>query len=234
MSGATCTKKRGVPFFRAHFWGKRSSSKTRSLPSLFSFRFTTREKANTDHRIKRVEYRQIYIYTRARTMGSLFQVYNSFHLGAYQVAINEASDLLDLSPSESVEKDCYVYRSYIALGSYQVRLFSRFFRPDRVRFICVFLVSLSRCIVSLSVRVSRRFSRRSFFRVDLFERSREIGRMKILASRALSSVSLSLSPSLCRRESLLTNFLSLSLSLPLKNSWSWTKSRTIPRPLYKR
>jgi len=53
-------------------------------------------------------------------MGSLFQVYNSFHLGAYQVAINEASDLLDLSPSESVEKDCYVYRSYIALGSYQL------------------------------------------------------------------------------------------------------------------
>jgi coatomer protein complex subunit epsilon len=53
-------------------------------------------------------------------MGSLFQVYNSFHLGAYQVAINEASDLLDLSPSESVEKDCYVYRSYIALGSHQL------------------------------------------------------------------------------------------------------------------
>jgi len=168
-------------------------------------------------------------------MGSLFQVYNSFHLGAYQVAINEASDLLDLSPSESVEKDCYVYRSYIALGSYQVRLFSRFFRPDRVRFICVFLVSLSRCIVSLSVRVSRRFSRRSFFRVDLFERSRvKLEGMKTLASRALSFVSLSLSPSLCRHESLLTNFLSLSLSLPLKNSWSWTKSRTIPRPLYKR
>lgn len=147
MSGATCTKKRGVPFFRAHFWGKRSSSKTRSLPSLFSFRFTTREKANTDHRIKHADV-PLDIY--ARTMGSLFQVYNSFHLGAYQVAINEASDLLDLSPSESVEKDCYVYRSYIALGSYQVRLFWRFFRPDRVRFICVFLVSLSRCI-SLSL-----------------------------------------------------------------------------------
>jgi hypothetical protein len=97
-------------------------------------------------------------------MGSLFQVYNSFHLGAYQVAINEASDLLDLSPSESVEKDCYVYRSYIALGSYQVRVFSRFFRRDRFVFF-VLLVSLS---VHLSVRVSEVF-RRSFFRVDAFE-----------------------------------------------------------------
>ena len=158
MSGATCTKKRGVPFFRAHFWGKRSSSKTRSLPSLFSFRFTTREKANTDHRIKRVEYRQIYIHTRAHTMGSLFQVYNSFHLGAYQVAINEASDLLDLSPSESVEKDCYVYRSYIALGSYQVRLFSRFFQTRSSSFyLCLFSLSLSVHRFSLCARFAEVF-----------------------------------------------------------------------------
>ena len=125
-------------------------------------------------------------------MGSLFQVYNSFHLGAYQVAINEASDLLDLSPSESVEKDCYVYRSYIALGSYQVRLFSRvvfFFRLlDRFSF-----------SVHLSLRVFSEVFRRSFFRVfgRLNERgSREIGRMSV--ERAfLSFLSLSLSSSLC-------------------------------------
>ena len=59
-------------------------------------------------------------------MGSLFPIQNAFHLGAYQVAINEAADLdstgTSLSSSDAIEKDCYVYRSYIALGSYQVRL----------------------------------------------------------------------------------------------------------------
>jgi coatomer protein complex subunit epsilon len=55
---------------------------------------------------------------------SLFSVCNAFHLGAYQVAINEASELNDteLSATERVEKDCYAYRSYVALGSYQVRI----------------------------------------------------------------------------------------------------------------
>ena len=52
---------------------------------------------------------------------SLFSVCNAFHLGAYQVAINEASELnTELSAAEQVEKDCYAYRSYVALGSYQV------------------------------------------------------------------------------------------------------------------
>ena len=53
---------------------------------------------------------------------SLFSVCNAFHLGAYQVAINEASELNTegLSATEQVEKDCYAYRSYVALGSYQV------------------------------------------------------------------------------------------------------------------
>ena len=58
------------------------------------------------------------------TSSSLFSVCNAFHLGAYQVAINEASELNDteLSATERVEKDCYAYRSYVALGSYQVRI----------------------------------------------------------------------------------------------------------------
>ena len=64
--------------------------------------------------------------TRTLKMGSLFPIQNAFHLGAYQVAINEAADLdstgTSLSSSDAIEKDCYVYRSYIALGSYQVRL----------------------------------------------------------------------------------------------------------------
>ena len=38
-----------------------------------------------------------------------------------QVAINEGADLSDLSDNAAVERDCYVYRSYIALGSHQAR-----------------------------------------------------------------------------------------------------------------
>eukprot|EP00271_Cylindrocystis_brebissonii_P020825 TRINITY_DN70_c0_g2_i1.p1 TRINITY_DN70_c0_g2~~TRINITY_DN70_c0_g2_i1.p1 ORF type:complete len:288 (-),score=66.76 TRINITY_DN70_c0_g2_i1:825-1688(-) len=50
---------------------------------------------------------------------ALFVLRNNFYLGAYQQAINE-SDLAGLSEAETIEKDCLVYRSYIALGSYQV------------------------------------------------------------------------------------------------------------------
>ena len=50
----------------------------------------------------------------------LFPVRNSFYLGAYQAAIAEASDLEDLSDADKVERDLFVYRSYIELGSYEV------------------------------------------------------------------------------------------------------------------
>ncbi|KAF5730120.1 coatomer subunit epsilon-1 [Tripterygium wilfordii] len=46
----------------------------------------------------------------------LFYLRNNFYLGAYQAAINNS----DLSPEDAVERDCLVYRSYIALGSYQL------------------------------------------------------------------------------------------------------------------
>ncbi|KAJ4702826.1 Coatomer epsilon subunit [Melia azedarach] len=49
----------------------------------------------------------------------LFNLRNNFYLGAYQAAINN-SDLPHLSPEDAVERDCLVYRSYIALGSYQL------------------------------------------------------------------------------------------------------------------
>jgi len=53
----------------------------------------------------------------------LFSVKNSFYLGAYNNAINDAADLDgQLSEIESVERDVLVYRSYIALGSYEVVL----------------------------------------------------------------------------------------------------------------
>ena len=50
----------------------------------------------------------------------LFSLRNHFYLGAYQAAIAEASDLEGLSESEKNERDSFVYRSYIELGSYEV------------------------------------------------------------------------------------------------------------------
>ncbi|KAJ6980421.1 coatomer subunit epsilon-1 [Populus alba] len=49
----------------------------------------------------------------------LFNLRNNFYLGAYQAAIN-TSDLPNLSPDDAVERDSLVYRSYIALSSYQL------------------------------------------------------------------------------------------------------------------
>ncbi|GMI91995.1 epsilon1 Coat Protein [Hibiscus trionum] len=49
----------------------------------------------------------------------LFSLRNNFYLGSYQVAINN-SDIPHLSADDAVERDCLVYRSYIALGSYQL------------------------------------------------------------------------------------------------------------------
>ncbi|XP_031481190.1 coatomer subunit epsilon-1-like [Nymphaea colorata] len=46
---------------------------------------------------------------------NLFSLRNNFYLGAYQAAINN-SDLRGLSEEESIERDCIVYRSYIAQG----------------------------------------------------------------------------------------------------------------------
>jgi coatomer protein complex subunit epsilon len=50
----------------------------------------------------------------------LFAVRNNYYLGAYQNAINEASDLEGLADQEQIERDSFVYRSYIASGSYEV------------------------------------------------------------------------------------------------------------------
>ncbi|XP_058072206.1 coatomer subunit epsilon-1-like [Magnolia sinica] len=49
----------------------------------------------------------------------LFGLRNNFYLGAYQAAIN-CSDVPDLSQECAIERDSLVYRSYIALGSYQL------------------------------------------------------------------------------------------------------------------
>jgi coatomer subunit epsilon len=50
----------------------------------------------------------------------LFAVRNNFYLGAFQHAISEASDLESLDDADKLERDIFVYRSYIELGSYEV------------------------------------------------------------------------------------------------------------------
>ncbi|XP_069149637.1 coatomer subunit epsilon-1 [Solanum lycopersicum] len=49
----------------------------------------------------------------------LFGLRNNFYIGAYQAAINN-SDVPNLSQEDAVERDTLVYRSYIALSSYQL------------------------------------------------------------------------------------------------------------------
>jgi hypothetical protein len=55
----------------------------------------------------------------------LFMLRNYYLIGAYNAAINEASDLEGLPAPLQVEKDAYVYRSYIELGSHDVSCFKR-------------------------------------------------------------------------------------------------------------
>jgi hypothetical protein len=55
----------------------------------------------------------------------LFPVHNNFHIGAYQSAINAGADLSDLGETEATERDAFVYRAYIALGSHQARAVPR-------------------------------------------------------------------------------------------------------------
>jgi coatomer protein complex subunit epsilon len=50
----------------------------------------------------------------------LFSVRNNFYLGAFNTVLNDAPDL-DVSDVEAIERDTFIYRSYIALGSYEVR-----------------------------------------------------------------------------------------------------------------
>lgn len=49
----------------------------------------------------------------------LFNLRNNFYIGAYQAAINSGA-VRNLSEEDSIERDCFIYRSYIAQGSYQL------------------------------------------------------------------------------------------------------------------
>ena len=75
----------------------------------------------------------------------LFNLRNQFYLGAYQTAINN-SEIPHLSPEDAVERDCLVFRSYIALGSYQVSL-NRRSLASRISRLTDLLIRISLCVV---------------------------------------------------------------------------------------
>lgn len=52
----------------------------------------------------------------------LFTLRNHFWLGSYQLAIAEGSGLGRLPDSLRVERDEFIYRSYLALGQYSIVL----------------------------------------------------------------------------------------------------------------
>lgn len=52
----------------------------------------------------------------------LFTLRNHFWLGSYQLAIAEGSGLGRLPDNLRVERDEFIYRSYLALGQYSIVL----------------------------------------------------------------------------------------------------------------
>ncbi|XP_026325915.1 coatomer subunit epsilon [Hyposmocoma kahamanoa] len=52
----------------------------------------------------------------------LFDVKNAFYVGNYQQAINEAQSVKPSSPLVALQRDAYLYRSYIAQGNYRIVL----------------------------------------------------------------------------------------------------------------
>ncbi|CAH0718126.1 unnamed protein product, partial [Brenthis ino] len=52
----------------------------------------------------------------------LFDVKNAYYVGNYQQAINEAQNVNSSSPMVTLQRDAFLYRSYIAQGNYRIVL----------------------------------------------------------------------------------------------------------------
>ncbi|XP_047506201.1 coatomer subunit epsilon [Pieris napi] len=59
---------------------------------------------------------------RQQDVDKLFHVKNAFYVGNYQQAINDAQHVVGSSPLVTLERDAFLYRSYIAQGNYRIVL----------------------------------------------------------------------------------------------------------------
>ncbi|CAH4021058.1 coatomer subunit epsilon [Pieris brassicae] len=59
---------------------------------------------------------------RQQDVDKLFHVKNAFYVGNYQQAINDAQHVIGSSPLVTLERDAFLYRSYIAQGNYRIVL----------------------------------------------------------------------------------------------------------------
>ena len=55
---------------------------------------------------------------QAADVDELFEVRNSFYIGNFQHAINEAQSLNPVSADTRIERDVFLYRAYTAQGKY--------------------------------------------------------------------------------------------------------------------
>ena len=51
----------------------------------------------------------------------LWTTRNSFYVGAFQAAVADAADLEGLDDATALERDAFVFRCYVELGSHEVR-----------------------------------------------------------------------------------------------------------------
>ncbi|CAK1542020.1 unnamed protein product [Leptosia nina] len=59
---------------------------------------------------------------RQQEVDELFDVKNAFYVGNYQQAINEAQNVNPSSPLIALQRDAFLYRSYIAQGNFRIVL----------------------------------------------------------------------------------------------------------------
>lgn len=90
------------------------------------------------------------------TSSDLFEIKNNFIIGNYQAAINIASSLKITNENEKLERDIYLYRSYIAQKEYKIvleeiknnspnelialRLLASYFSDENNRDICLLTI----------------------------------------------------------------------------------------------